>query len=255
MLLTVDVGNTQTVLGLWEGEEIVARWRVATQRHIVSDELAIMLDGLLALYGHSREQISATVVSSTVPSLVPEWMQLGDRHLSAPPLVVGPGLRSGMPVLTDNPREVGPDRLANSVAALARRGAPCIVVDFGTSTNFDVVSAGGEFVGGAIAPGVEVSMEALFSRAARLLKVDLAAPRSAIGKTTVASMQSGAVFGFAGLVDGLVRRIRADLEAPDAPTIATGGLAPLILPHAETLDEHCPDLTLEGLRLIYERNR
>ncbi len=254
MLLAVDVGNTQTVLGTWQGDTLEARWRTATQRALTADDLAVLLDGLLSLNGVSRTDLDAMAVSSTVPSLVPEWTALGERHLGTEPLVVGPGTRTGMPVLFDNPREVGPDRIVNAVAAHARHGGPCIVVDFGTSTNFDAVSSQGEFVGGVLAPGIEVSMEALWARAARLTKVDLVAPRTAIGRSTVTALQSGAVFGFAGQVDGIVRRMRAEL-GENAVTIATGGLAELILPHAETLDGHEPDLTLEGLRLVYERNR
>jgi type III pantothenate kinase len=254
MLLAVDVGNTQTVLGLWDGDALSARWRVATQPQLTADDLAVVLDGLLALHRQTRAGVDALAVSSTVPVLGAEWARLGERHLGVDPLVVGTGTRSGMPVLMDNPREVGPDRIVNSVAAYARYGGPCIVVDFGTATTFDAVSKAGEYVGGIIAPGIEISMDALFARAARLTKVDLATPPTVIGKTTVAGMQSGAVYGFAGQVDGIVTRMRREL-GPEATTVATGGLADLILPHAETLDDYQPDLTLEGLRLVWQRNR
>src|SRR4051812_21173057 len=234
MLLAVDVGNTQTVLGLWDGERLAARWRVATQPQLTADDLAVALDGLLALHRHTRSGVDALAVSSTVPALGAEWARLGERHLGVDPLVVGTGIRSGMPVLMDNPREVGPDRIVNSVAAYARYGGPCIVVDFGTATTFDAVSRAGEYVGGVLAPGIEISMEALFARAARLTKVDLGAPRTTIGKSTVAALQSGAVFGFAGQVDGVVARMRAELGG-SATTVATGGLAGLIVPHTASL--------------------
>jgi type III pantothenate kinase len=189
-----------------------------------------------------------------VPPLVVEWVEALTRLAHAEPVVVGPGIRTGMPLRTDNPGEVGPDRIANAVAALHRFGGPAVVVDFGTSTNFDVVSAAGEYVGGAIAPGVKISMEALTARAARLGKVELLAPPTAIGRNTVTSMQSGAVYGFAGQVDGLVRRIWRELGGP-CPTVATGGLAGLIRPHTETIDHEDPHLTLHGLRLLWSRNR
>jgi type III pantothenate kinase len=253
VLLAVDVGNTQTALGLFDGERLTAKWRIATQDHQAADDLAVLLDGLLRLNGHDRSEIDRVAVSSTVPALGAEWAALGKGHIGVEPLVVGPGTRSGMAVLTDNPREVGPDRVVNAIAAHARHGGPCIVVDFGTATNFDAVSAAGEYLGGAIAPGIEISMDALFARAARLSRVDLVAPRSVIGKSTVASMQSGAIYGFAGQVDGIVERMRAELGR-EAITVATGGLADLIIPHAATLELHEPDLTLEGLRLVCERN-
>jgi type III pantothenate kinase len=254
VLLAVDVGNTQTAIGLFDGDRLGVRWRLATRRELMADDLAVQLDGLLRLDGRRREEIDSAAVASSVPQLGPEWARLGQRHLGVDPLVVGPGTRSGMAVLMDNPREVGPDRVVNAVAAHALHGGPCIVVDFGTATIFDAVSAAGEYVGGVIAPGIEISMDALFARAARLTKVDLVAPRTVIGKTTVASMQSGAVYGFAGQVDGIVTRIRGELGA-EALTVATGGLAELILPHAATLERHEPDLTLQGLQLMWQRNR
>jgi type III pantothenate kinase len=189
-----------------------------------------------------------------VPALQREWERVAERWLRAPLLVVGPGTRTGIAIRYDDPREVGPDRIVNAVAAAERYGAPCIVVDFGTSTNFDIVSPAGEYVGGVLAPGIEVSMDALFARAARLVKVDFAAPATVIGKTTVGGLQSGLVYGFAGQVDGIVARIREELGV-DAQTVATGGLADLIAPHARTLDRVDPFLTLEGLRLVWSRNR
>ena len=254
MLLAVDVGNTQTVLGLWEGDDLASVWRIATRPMRTADDLAVLLDGLFTLRGLERRAITALALSSTVPVLEPEWSRLALDHLGVEALVVGPGVRTGIPVRVDNPREVGPDRVANALAAFTRYGGPCVVVDFGTSTNFDAVSAAGEYIGGVLAPGIAISMEALSARAARLLTVDLVAPPTVIGRNTVASLQSGAVYGFAGQVDGIVERMRGEL-GEGAPAIATGGLAELILPHSRTLEHYAPELTLEGLRLLWERNR
>ncbi len=254
MLLAVDVGNTQTHLGLWRGAELVHTWRIATRPLRTSDDLAVQLDGLLALRDLDPSAVSALVVSSTVPVLATAWTGVGEDALKVDTLLIGPGVRSGVPILMDNPREVGPDRIVNAVAALARCGGPCIVVDFGTSTNFDAVSAGGEYVGGVLAPGVAISMEALFDRAARLSRVEFVAPPTVIGRNTVHALQSGVVYGFAGQVDGIVRRMSEELGG-EPRVLATGGLAGLIVPHAETVHEHLPDLTLEGLRLVYERQQ
>jgi len=249
MLLAVDVGNTQTVLGLFDGTELREEWRLATDRERTGDELGVLLQGLL-----DADAVDGICLASTVPTLVREWQGLAERWLEAPLLVVGPGTKTGIPIRYDDPREVGPDRIVNAVAARERHGAPCIVVDFGTSTNFDVVSAAGEYVGGVLAPGIEISMEALFARAARLVKVDFTEPASVIGKTTVGGLQSGLVYGFAGQVDGIVEAIRGELEAPDAKAVATGGLAELIAPHARTIAAVDPFLTLEGLRLVWALN-
>jgi type III pantothenate kinase len=247
-LLAVDVGNTQTALGLFEDGELTRRWRLATEPQRTGDELGLFLGGLLDL--SSIEGIS---LASTVPSLVRSYEELA-TGAGVPLLVLGPGTKTGIPIRYDDPREVGPDRIANAVAARERYGAPAIVVDFGTSTNFDVVSPGGEYVGGVLAPGIEVSMNALFERAARLVKVDFVAPETAIGKTTESALRSGLVYGFAGQVDGIVERIQAELGAPDAPVIATGGLAELIAPHTRTVGRVDPFLTLEGLKLVWELN-
>jgi type III pantothenate kinase len=253
MLLAVDVGNTQTVLGLFDGERLAEHWRVATEAERTGDELAALLSDLLSLRGLAFEDVSGICLSSTVPLLVRAYQELAERQIEAPLLVLGPGTRTGIPVLYDDPREVGPDRIANAVAARERYGVPCIVVDFGTSTNFDAVSAQGEYVGGVLAPGIEISMDALFARAARLTKVDFVAPETVIGKTTVASLQSGLVYGFAGQVDGIVERIRVEL-GDHAPVIATGGLAELIAPHSRTIEKVDPLLTLDGLRLVWDRS-
>jgi type III pantothenate kinase len=250
----VDVGNTQTVLGLFDGEQLVEHWRVATEAERTGDELAALYSDLLELRGRAFGDVSGVSLSSTVPLLVRAYQELVERHMGAPLLVLGPGTRTGIPILYDDPREVGPDRIANAVAARERCGAPCIVVDFGTSTNFDAVSAEGEYVGGVLAPGIEISMDALFARAARLTKVDFVEPETVIGKTTVASLQSGLVYGFAGQVDGIVERMRSEL-GDTAPAIATGGLAELIAPHARTIEKVDPLLTLDGLRLVWDRNR
>jgi type III pantothenate kinase len=250
MLLAVDVGNTQTVLGLYDDGYLTEHWRVATDHTRTGDELGVLLGGLL-----DPDAVDGICLSTTVPSLVREWERLAERWAHAALLVVGPGVKTGIPIRYDDPREVGPDRILNAVAARQRYGAPAIVVDFGTSTNFDVVSPDGEYVGGVIAPGIEISMEALFARAARLVNVDFVAPESVIGKTTVGGLQSGLVYGFAGQVDGIVERIRGELAAPDARVIATGGLAELIAPHSASIERVDAFLTLDGLRLVWELNR
>jgi type III pantothenate kinase len=249
MLLAVDVGNTQTVLGLYEDQRLADHWRLATERTRTADELAVLFRGLFDF-----DTLTGVCLSSTVPQLIREYEELGERWFEVPLIVVGPGVRTGIPIRYDDPRDVGPDRIANSVAALQRYGAPSIVVDFGTSTNFDVVSQAGEYVGGVLAPGIEVSMDALFARAARLRKVDYVEPETVIGKTTVSALQSGLVYGFAGQVDAIVEAIRGELEA-EAPAIATGGLAELIAPHSKTIGKIDPFLTLDGLRMVWELNR
>ncbi len=247
-LLAIDVGNTQTVLGLFEGDELREHWRVATESERTGDELGLLLRGLVDLAA-----VGGLAISCTVPPLARAYEELATRA-GVELLMLGPGTRTGIPIRYEDPREVGPDRIANAVAALERYGAPCIVVDFGTSTNFDVVSPEGEYVGGVLAPGIEVSMDALAARAARLFTVEFAEPPSVIAKNTAASLQSGLVYGFAGQVDGIVERIRGELGV-EAQTVATGGLAELIVPHAHTLERVDPFLTLEGVRLVWERSR
>lgn len=254
MLLAVDVGNTNTVLGLFEGERLFESYRIKTDPRVTADELALSFRGLLS--GHGAPD--GIAVCSTVPAVLHELRGMLARYYPGiSPVIVGPGVRTGVPLLYDNPREVGPDRVVNTLAAATLYGGPAIVVDFGTSTNFDVVSAKGEFLGGALAPGIEISVDALAARAARLFQVELKRPRSVIGKTTNEALQSGLLYGFAGQVDGMVRRIGRELEVlgQARPTvIATGGLSHLMVSVCETIDHHEPDLTLHGLRLVHARN-
>jgi type III pantothenate kinase len=253
MLLAVDVGNTQTHFGTFCDGELREHWRFATVRQSTSDQLGAALRNLLELRHVSMGQIEASIVSSTVPVLGPEWCAMAKRYLGHEMLVVGPGIRTGMPIRYDNPREIGPDRLVNAVAAHERLGGPCIVIDFGTAITYDPVSAEGEYLGGIISPGVEISLEALTERAAALPRVDVTAPRALIGKTTIDAIRSGIVYGTAGQVDAIVQRLRAEL-GPAAKTVATGGLAAAIVPFTTTIEAVDDLLTLTGLRLIYERN-
>jgi type III pantothenate kinase len=254
MLLVVDVGNTQTHIGTFEGEALIQHWRFATVRTSTADELGAALRALLALRGMEFRDLDASIVSSTVPQLRPEWTAMASRYLGHEMPVVGPGLRTGMPIRYDNPREIGPDRLVNAVAGYARLGGPCVIVDFGTAVTYDIVSRLGEYLGGVIFPGVEISLEALTERAAALPRIDLVAPRSLIGKSTVDAIRAGVVYGYAAQVDGIIGRLRAELGAETA-AIATGGLAGVIVPYCESLDETDDLLTLTGLRLLWERNQ
>ena len=257
MLLAIDVGNTHTVLGLFADARLVEHWRVATEDRRTADELAVLVAGLLA--GHlGPEGVSGVAVCSTVPTVLHELREMLSRYYGdVLGVVVEPGVRTGVPVLMDNPREVGADRIVNALAVSERYRGACIVVDFGTATTFDVVSARGEYIGGAIAPGIEISLEALGRRGAQLRRVELLRPRTVIAKNTVEALQSGAVYGFAGQVDGLVTRMIAELglSAEEVTVVATGGLAPVVIEECRTIDAHEPWLTLHGLRLVYARNQ
>jgi type III pantothenate kinase len=256
MLLVVDVGNTQTHFGVFEdGGGPLEHWRFATVRESTRDELAAVLANLLALRGLRFGNIDGAIVSSTVPQLSDEWQAMAARYLEQEMLVVGPAIRTGMPIRYDNPHEVGADRIANALAAYDRVHGACVVVDFGTAITYDVVSPAGEYLGGIITPGAEISIDALYQRAAKLPKVELEPPRSLVGKSTVDAIRSGIVYGFAAQVDGIVRRLRSELGSKTT-VIATGGLAPVLVPFVrETIDEVDDLLTLMGLRLIWDRNR
>ena len=253
MLLVVDVGNTNMVLGLYDGERLVHDFRIESAKGRTSDEYHVLLLNLLQLAGIERSAVRASILASVVPSLNDTVIEAVDRAFDHEIMIIGPGIKTGMPVLAENPREVGADRIVNSVAAYERVQGAAIVVDFGTATTFDCISDKGEYLGGAIAPGMEISANALFARAAKLPRSEIARPPRAIGRNTIHSMQAGIVFGYVGLVDGLVRRLASEM-ATEVAVIATGGLATLIEPDSETIGEVDELLTLEGLRLIYMRN-
>lgn len=255
MLLAVDVGNTQTVVGLMEGGAVVDHWRIATVRHRTGDEIAGLLQGFFSLRGaRLRDEVDEVGIASVVPRLTVQWTEMCAKHLGVTPFVVGPGVRSGMRIAMKNPTEVGADRIVNAVAAYETYGGPCIVCDFGTATTFDVISAEGDYLGGAIAPGIEVSMEALTTRAAKLVKVELVEPEHAIGKATAESLQAGMVYGFAGQVEGVVHAIWDEL-GERAQVVATGGLAELIARHTPVISAVDPFLTLRGIDIVMRRQR
>jgi type III pantothenate kinase len=260
MLLTLDVGNTNTVLGLYRltSDELITHWRISTLRSQTADEYGVLFLNLFAMRKVEAAEVSAIIISSVVPPLESTLRLVCERYFNLKPMFVEPGIKTGMPILVDNPAELGADRLVNGVAAFARYGGPCIVVDFGTATTFDVISPKGEYLGGVIAPGLAISAEALFARAARLSRVDVKKPAKVVGTNTVAHMQSGLYYGYIGLVDGILERILSETRGPDSPApkiIATGGLARLIVDDSRFIDTIDDMLTLDGLRLIYERNR
>lgn len=254
MLLVLDVGNTNIVLGVYSGEELIHNWRISTNKHKTADEYGIQIRVLFQYADIDYRDIKAIVLSSVVPPIMPalEWM--AEKYFGVKPLVVGPGVKTSMPIKYDNPKEVGADRIVNAIAAIELYGGQLIIVDFGTATTFCAISKAGEYLGGAIAPGIGISTEALVAKAAKLPRIELAKPKTVIGKTTITSMQSGIIFGFVGQVDGIVNRIKAEMGT-DTKVVATGGLAELISRESSTIDIVNPNLTLEGLRVIYERNR
>jgi len=254
MLLAIDIGNTNIVLGVYREEELVACWRLATDVHKMADEYSVLLNSLFSNEGLSKSEIEGSAISCVVPPLLPIFQEVCREHLQVEPLVVGPGIKTGVRILIDNPRELGADRIVNAIAARRLYGTPAIVIDFGTATTFDVVSREGDYLGGAIAPGIGISAEALYRQAAQLPRIELAVPKKVIGKNTVAAMQSGVLFGFVALVEGMVGRIKEEL-GEEAKVIATGGLAEVIAREASAIQVVSPNLTLEGLRLIYEMNR
>jgi type III pantothenate kinase len=255
VLLVVDVGNTQTHLGLVDGGSVVDEWRIATVRHRTSDEIAGLLQGFFSLQGtRLKDAVDEVGMASVVPRLTQQWVEMCRKHLGIAAFVVGPGARTGMRIAMKNPAEVGADRIVNAVAAYEMYGGPCIVADYGTATTFDVISAGGDYLGGSIAPGIEVSLEALTTRAAKLIKVELVEPEHAIGKSTAEALQSGAVYGFAGEVEGIVHAIWAELGVR-AKVIATGGLAEMIARHTEVIEVVDPFLTLRGIEIVMRRQQ
>lgn len=252
-LLAVDVGNTNTVLGVFRGGDLFAHWRIETRASRTSDEYAVLVRSLLELEGFAWGSLDAGIISSVVPPAVFGIQRFFKRYVGAPAILVGPGIKTGMPILYENPREVGADRIVNAVAAFEQLKGGCIVVDFGTATTWDVVTPKGEYLGGIIAPGVHISAEALYEHAAKLPRVEIARPNKVIGRNTVSSMQAGLLFGYAGMVDALVARIRAEVDFP-ARCIATGGLADLIATETTTIESTDELLTLKGLKILYDRN-
>ena len=258
MLLAIDVGNTNIVLGVFDDATLIQSWRLQTLRERTSDELGLLVDGLFAHSRIERVQIRGIIVGSVVPPLTPTIHAMSKRYFGVPTLTIEPGLETGMPILYDNPAEVGADRIVNGIAGFERfgrtSGLPVIVVDFGTATTLDAITGKGEYLGGAICPGVQISADALFQRAARLPRIDVRRPARIIGRTTIGAMESGLFYGYVGMVEGLVRRMRDELGG-DAVCVATGGLADVIAPETPLIQHVDPDLTLHGLRIVWERNQ
>ncbi|MEL7565198.1 MAG: type III pantothenate kinase [Dehalobacterium sp.] len=253
MLLAIDAGNTNIVLGIYQNNTLISHWRVSTDRQKTADEYGILLRNLFDFQGHQFSDITAVAIASVVPPLMTSLEEMSRNYFGITPLIVGPGVKTGMPLKFDNPKEIGADRIVNAVAAYEIYGGPLIVVDFGTATTFDVVTKHGEYIGGAIAPGIGISTEALFMRAAKLPRVELVKPQNVITKNTINGIQAGIIFGFTGQVDGIVKRMKKEL-GEDPFVVATGGLAQLISTESETIQKVDPWLTLEGLRIIYLKN-
>lgn len=254
MLLAVDIGNTNIAIGIFRGKKLIENWKIRTEKEKTSDEYALIL---LDLFHFSRlevDAIKAVIISSVVPPLTPVFQSLSQKLFGVKSLIVGPGLKTGMPILYENPLEVGADRVVAAVAAFKKYGGPSIVVDFGTATTFDAISSKGEYLGGSIAPGIQISEEALFRKTAKLPRIEIKKPRQAIGRSTVASMQSGLFFGYIGLISNIIEKIKREL-GKEAKVISTGGFAAQITPDIKYIDHFEPHLVLEGLRIIYERNR
>ncbi len=255
MLVVLDIGNTQMVLGVYEGERLMHRWRLGTDLKRSADEYWVLLSSLFTQVGITPDECTGLCISSVVPPLEPVFEDLADRYFSCEPLFVKPGVKSGLVLRNENPHELGADRIVNAMATLELYGGPAVAVDFGTATTFDAISANAEYLGGSIVPGIAISAEALAQRAAKLPRVDLHSPTTAIGRNTAACLRSGLILGYASLVDGMVARFREEMDAPDATVVATGGLASLMASHAVSIQHVEPDLTLIGLKLVYERNR
>jgi type III pantothenate kinase len=253
MLLAIDIGNSNVVLGVFDKERLVENWRVGTKTQITPDEYAMIFKDLFNFAGLDFSQIDGVIISTVVPPLLPVMAEMSRKYFRMEPLVVTHELTTGITIRYDNPKEIGADRIVNAAAAYRLYGGPIIIVDFGTATTFCAVTKSGEYLGGAIAPGVKISAEALFQRAAKLPRVELVKPRSVIGSDTISAMQAGILYGYAGLVDGIVERMKKELS-PEAKVVATGGLAELVAPETRSIKEVKPHLTLEGLRLLFEIN-
>ncbi|AIQ15334.1 MULTISPECIES: type III pantothenate kinase [Paenibacillus] len=255
MMLAVDIGNTNIVLGVYRQRELLHHFRLNTARQSTVDEYGVLIHNLFSMSGLSVKDIEGVIISSVVPPLVQVIVEMCVKYIGKDPLLVGPGIKTGLNLRYENPREVGADRIVNAVAAIEQYKCPLVVVDFGTATTFDCIDAGANYLGGAIVPGLGISTEALYQRASKLPRIELEKPKKVIGRNTVHAMQAGIIFGYAGQVEGIVRRIKLEMNAPVLKVIATGGLAPLIAGETDCIDEVNPMLTLEGLRIIYDRNK
>lgn len=253
MLLAIDIGNTNIVLGLYQGKQLITHWRLLTQAERTADEYGVIISHLVASEGFRRDQVRSIIASCVVPPMVAVTQELGQKFFKIDPLIVGPGIKTGMPILYDSPKDVGADRIVNGIAAYEKYRNTCIIVDFGTATTVDLISQKGEYVGGAIAPGLLISLEALIQRASKLPRIEIVKPKEIVGRNTVSSIQAGIFYGYVGLVEGIVKRMQKE-NAPQAKVVATGGLAPLVASECPSIHEVDEFLTLQGLRIIYDRN-